>query len=87
MDVPFIGDLDRWPVIRFPSAGTRERFLDMIRACNRIEDLPRVDAEPLYDGVCVRLWLWRDDQRFPGVLRLAHSYGGWFPAGEREAAS
>ena len=63
-----------WPVARFPSHGVRETFLQQLRLWNLIEDLPRVDAEPLQDGRRIRFWS-TEDQR-TGLLLLIDSFGG-----------
>ena len=37
---------DTWTLAGFPSTTLREEFLNQIRLLNRMEDLPRIEAEP-----------------------------------------
>jgi hypothetical protein len=65
-----------WPTVRFPNRGQRRRFLDHVALWNNLEDLPSITAEPLIDGVGVRLRFGETARR--GMLRLIESCGGRF---------
>lgn len=65
---------ERWPVVRFPSISQRQEFLDLVRLWNRLEDLEGIEAEPLGNGVGVRVrWPSQGDR---GLLRLIAALGG-----------
>jgi hypothetical protein len=49
-------------------------FLDHVRLWNRIEDLPRIEAEPTEDGKRVRFR--SAEARRPFIGRLVDSLGG-----------
>ena len=63
-----------WPVAKFPSRGMCREFLDQVRLWNRLEDLPRIEAEPMGDGTGVRFRSVEARQPFLG--RLIESLGG-----------
>jgi len=63
-----------WPVAKFPSRGMCREFLDSVRLWNRIEDLPRIEAEPMKDGTRVRFR--SAETRQPFIRRLVDSLGG-----------
>jgi hypothetical protein len=71
----------RWSTARFPSWGSREKFLDHVRTWNRVESLPRIIADPLPDGRQLRFW--SADARWNGLWRLVDSFGGWVPPVQR----
>ncbi len=65
---------ESWPVVRFPSFGQRQEFLDLVRLWNRLEDLEGIEAEALGNGVGVRVrWPGQSDR---GLLRLIAAFGG-----------
>ena len=66
--------LSLWTEARFPNAVMRGEFLDQIRLWNRIEDLPRIQADPTPDGCGLRYWC--ADYRREGLRKLVTSYGG-----------
>jgi hypothetical protein len=70
-----------WSTASFPSPGSREKFLDHVKLWNRIEDLPRIVAEPLPDGR--RLRFRSVDPRRNGLWRVIDSFGGWVPPVQR----
>jgi len=59
---------------RFPDGESLEAFLHQIRLWNRVEGLPRVDADPANDRVRVRLCTVRSARA--GVVRLIEAFGG-----------
>ena len=67
-------DNRRFRVARFPSTGLCREFLEIVRLWNRIEDLQDIEAEPLNNGVSVRLRLAGMEDR--GIRRLIDSLGG-----------
>ena len=64
-----------WSVARFPSAGSRQDFLDRLRLLSRIEGLPKIEAEPLPDGTRVRLS--NAGGPVERIHRLVDCFGGW----------
>lgn len=52
----------------------REEFLDQVRLWNRIEDLPRIEAQPAPGGTALRYSC--ADYRREGLRKLVGSYGG-----------
>jgi hypothetical protein len=63
-----------WTEARFPNAVMRTEFLEQVRLWNRIEDLPRIQAQPGDDGTALRYWC--ADYRREGLRKLVRSYGG-----------
>lgn len=72
---------ETWPVAVFPNVRTRTEFLEQVRLWNRVEGLPTIATEPLWDGRSVRFW--SDDDRQHGIRRLIDSCGGWVPGNSR----
>jgi len=60
-----------WTTVWFPNSRVREGFLYHVRLWNLVHELPAIAAEPLRDGVRVRL-------RSPsaGTTRLVEAFGG-----------
>ena len=65
---------DSWSVARFPSTGLRTEFLEHVRLWNRVEGLPKIETDPMPDGIRVRFW--SDDDRHRNIWRLIDSFGG-----------
>jgi hypothetical protein len=57
----------------------RGEFLEQIRLWNRLEGLPKIDAEPLGDraGLRFRVRFWNAEDGRTRALDLIGSYGGW----------
>lgn len=75
MNTDDMPDRNCWPVARFPSHGIRQEFLEQVASWNRVEALPTIATDPMYDGVRVRYW--SDDWGRWGIERLIDSYGGF----------
>jgi hypothetical protein len=68
-----------WPTARFLSRGERKTFLEHVRLWNSLEDMPSINAEPLGDGLGVRLQF--GEARVLGVVRLIEACGGRIVSG------
>ena len=59
---------------RFPDGESLEAFLHQVRLWNRVEGLPKVDADPEKD--CVGVKVRTVPSAKPGVVRLIEAFGG-----------
>ncbi len=60
-----------WVLICFPNSSVRDEFLRHVRLWNLVHDLPPIAAEPLADGVQVRL-----ADPCESTTRLTEAFGG-----------
>jgi hypothetical protein len=75
MEVPMNATVETWKLARFPSRGQRQEFLSQVHLWNTVEGLPRIEADPLNDGIRVRFR--SADPRQENILRLVDAFGGF----------